>query len=56
MARRIIKKLNNFTVRYDSEWKEYTVTRNGANISLDSYHTDDKQDAVDTAEMLDKKS
>lgn len=46
----------NIRVTFDPEWQEYQVrTWNSSSPSVtSSYHTDDKQDALDTANMLAK--
>lgn len=55
-----LRKIETFTgnnrvakVYRDSEWNEYRVTYmlDGAKIVGGDYHTDDKQDALDTAQV-----
>jgi hypothetical protein len=49
-------KLNALIVKIyrDTEWDEYVVRlfKNGIEQVLASYHTDDKQDALDTAQAM----
>lgn len=58
MAKRLIQEtnLNGVKVRVmkDSEWNEYVVTVSIGGVKQDdsSYHTDDKQDAIDTASLI----
>jgi hypothetical protein len=49
-------KLNDLSVKVyrDTEWDEYSVRvfKNGVEQVMASYHTDDKQDAIDTARAM----
>lgn len=44
---------NSANVYRNSEWKEYIVKfyRNGYHMGSADYHTDDKKDALDTAQV-----
>lgn len=49
MALRIVHKVNDSVKVYrDTEWQEFVVKANGEK----RYHTDDKQDAIDTANII----
>ena len=58
MKPRTILRLPYVAVRYDSEWLEYVVRTNGAGAAVaggkfaGSYHTDDRQDAIDSAQAM----
>lgn len=65
MSKRLIKRLvdscTSVKVVYDSEWGEYIVTPRWGHMDEDTYHTDDYNDALQTAahmmqEMADRTS
>ena len=55
-GRRVVEKIGDVKIYKDSDWGEYVVVPKGATPTCDSaYHTDDMEDAVDTARSMDKK-
>jgi hypothetical protein len=49
---KVIRKLELVTVRYNSDWQEYAVTVNGAKDDSSTYFTDNKADAIATAQVM----
>ena len=55
-GRRVVEKIGDVKIYKDSDWGEYIVVPSGATPKCDSaYHTDDMEDAIDTARAMDKK-
>ena len=55
-GRRVVEKIGDVKIYKDSDWGEYIVVPHGATPKCDSaYHTDDMEDAIDTARSMDKK-
>lgn len=55
-GRRVVEKIGDVKIYKDSDWGEYTVVPKGATPTCDSaYHTDDMEDAIDTARAMVKK-
>lgn len=51
MSKRLVATVGPIKVYRDSEWQEYVCVDT---TSLATYHTDDKQDALDTAKIMAK--
>ena len=55
-SKRVVEKIGDVKIYKDSDLGEYVVVPKGATPTCDSaYHTDDMEDAVDTARAMDKK-
>lgn len=46
MDNKLIKRLGDFRMVFDYDWQEFQIFRKGQREA--TYHTDDRQDAVDT--------
>ena len=55
-ARIVIETIGDVKIYKDSGWGEYIVVPAGGDIETDGYHTDDLEDAVDTAKNMAEKS
>lgn len=53
MSKRIIKKLEFVTVRFDNEWNEYEIRPNKDTDSTRSGFDTDKESALQTAQVMD---
>jgi len=54
--RRVIETIEGVKIYRDTDWSEYIVVPEGGTIQADGYHTDDLEDAVDTAKNMAEKS
>lgn len=55
-GKRVVEKIGDVKIYKDSDWGEYIVVPGGSTPTCDSaYHTDDMEDAIDTARAMDKK-
>jgi len=55
-GRRVIETVGTVKIYKDSDWGEYIVVQEGDNVDDDGYHTDDLEDAVDTARHMDSEN
>ena len=56
-GKRVVEKIGDVKIYKDSDWGEYTVVPKGSTPTCDSaYHTDDMEDAVDTAKAMSKEA
>jgi hypothetical protein len=55
-ARIVIETIGDVKIYKDSDWGEYIVVPAGGDVDTDGYHTDDLEDAVDTAKNMAEKS
>ncbi|WP_036524573.1 hypothetical protein [Nitrincola sp. A-D6] len=49
---KLVKKLGHVTVYFSPEWEEYMVVINNAEDDRATYHTDDREDALGTAQSM----
>ena len=55
-GRRVVETIGSVKIYKDSDWGEYIVVPEGGSVDDDGYHTDDLEDAVDTARHMDSEN
>jgi PKD repeat protein len=51
-SKTVIETIGNVKIYRNADWGEYIVVPEGGNVDEDGYHTDDLEDAVDTAKAM----
>ena len=51
-GQRVIETIEGVKIYRDTDWSEYIVVPEGGSIQADGYHTDDLEDAVETAKSM----
>ena len=54
-GKRVVEKIGDIKIYKDTEWGEYVVVPTGEDLDA-GYHTDDLEDAIDTARLMDQGS
>ena len=55
-GRKVIETIGSVRIYRDSDYNEYIVVPEGGSVDDDGYHTDDLEDAVNTAKHMDEKN
>lgn len=56
MGKRQIKRLDHVVILFDRDWDEYVVSFRGDRNDRRSYYTSDRQDAIDTADAMEREA
>jgi hypothetical protein len=54
-SQKVIETIEGVKIYRDTDWAEYIVVPEGGTIQADGYHTDDLEDAVETAKSMARK-